>query len=203
MKVAIHQPHYLPWPGYLRKWAAADVFVFLDTVQYERGGYHNRVKLGDGKWLTVPVKHAPLGTALYHMRVDNSTPWQENHRGRIVAQYGSRLPDWLEILFCEDHPLLSPVAAESCGGLAEAFGIKNECLYASELPVLDIDPTGRLVAICQAVGADTYLAGPGACAYLDLAQFERAGIAVEIREWGTPDEDHSALHTLLTKGPVL
>ena len=33
MKLAIHQPQYLPWLGYLAKWAAADAFVFLDTVQ--------------------------------------------------------------------------------------------------------------------------------------------------------------------------
>ena len=63
MKVAIHQPHYLPWLGYLAKWAAADLFVFLDTVQYEKSGYQNRnrIKTRDGpRWLTVPV-HAHLG----------------------------------------------------------------------------------------------------------------------------------------------
>ena len=38
MKVAIPQPHYLPWLGYLAKWAAADLLVFLDTVQYGKNG---------------------------------------------------------------------------------------------------------------------------------------------------------------------
>ena len=38
MKVAIHQPHYLPWLGYFAKWAAADLFILLDVVQYEKHG---------------------------------------------------------------------------------------------------------------------------------------------------------------------
>ena len=33
--LAIHQPNYLPWPGYLHKLAACDRFVYLDAVQGE------------------------------------------------------------------------------------------------------------------------------------------------------------------------
>ena len=32
MLVAIHQPHYLPWLGYLQRMAQADLFVVLDHV---------------------------------------------------------------------------------------------------------------------------------------------------------------------------
>jgi hypothetical protein len=66
VRVAVHQPQYLPWLGYLAKWAAADVFVFLDTVQYEKNGWQNRnrIRTADGAhWLTVPV-HARLGTPI-------------------------------------------------------------------------------------------------------------------------------------------
>src|SRR5919199_1238191 len=55
MRVAIHQPQYLPWLGYLAKRAAADVFIYLDTVQYEKNGWQNRnrIKTKDGpRWLT-------------------------------------------------------------------------------------------------------------------------------------------------------
>ena len=39
MKVAIHQPQYLPWLGHFAKLAAADCWIFLDTVQYEKNGW--------------------------------------------------------------------------------------------------------------------------------------------------------------------
>ena len=36
MIVAIHQPQYLPWLGYFDKMLKADVFCYLDTVQYKK-----------------------------------------------------------------------------------------------------------------------------------------------------------------------
>jgi hypothetical protein len=32
MLVAIHQPHYVPWLGYLDRMVKADVFIILDHV---------------------------------------------------------------------------------------------------------------------------------------------------------------------------
>src|SRR4051812_9589800 len=36
MIVTVHQPHYIPWLGYLHRMAAADLFIVLDHVQFER-----------------------------------------------------------------------------------------------------------------------------------------------------------------------
>ena len=40
--VSIHQPGYLPWLGFFKKIESADIFVFLDDVQYSRGKWENR-----------------------------------------------------------------------------------------------------------------------------------------------------------------
>jgi len=45
MLVAIHQPNYLPWLGYLDRMAKADLFVVLDHVQFERRNYQNRTQI--------------------------------------------------------------------------------------------------------------------------------------------------------------
>ena len=39
MIVSIHQPAYLPWIGYFNKIINSDIFVYLDTVQFQRIGY--------------------------------------------------------------------------------------------------------------------------------------------------------------------
>ena len=39
MKVAIHQSQYHPWINYYRKIAQADIFVFLDEVQFQKMDY--------------------------------------------------------------------------------------------------------------------------------------------------------------------
>ena len=111
--VAIHQPHYLPWLGYLAKWAAADVFVFLDTVQYSKNGWQNRnrIKTATGpQWLTVPV-HAKLGMGIDEVAVasrpgppgtagPSSTPTRARRTWRAItpnsiASMPSRGRDWL------------------------------------------------------------------------------------------------------------
>ena len=60
MIVAIHQPQYLPWLGYFDKLRRADVFCFLDNVQYKKNDWQNRnrIKTAQGwQWLTVPVHY--------------------------------------------------------------------------------------------------------------------------------------------------
>src|SRR5215475_5075930 len=95
MKLAIHQPHYLPWLGYFAKWAAADLFVFLDTVQYEKNGWQNRnrIKTREGaRWLTVPVR-ARLGTPIREVLIDSSQPWRDRHFAALESAYGGA-PGW-------------------------------------------------------------------------------------------------------------
>mgnify|MGYP000520569925 CR=1 FL=1 len=36
MIISAHQPAYMPWLGYLDRIRRSDVFVFLDTVQFEK-----------------------------------------------------------------------------------------------------------------------------------------------------------------------
>ena len=42
MLVAIHQPTFVPWLGYLDRMLRSDLFVILDHVQFERRNYQNR-----------------------------------------------------------------------------------------------------------------------------------------------------------------
>jgi hypothetical protein len=219
MKIAIHQPHYLPWPGYFAKWAAADLFVFLDTVQYEKNGWQNRnqIKTADGpRWLTVPVR-AKLGTLIRDVLVDSSQPWRARHVTAIEKAYGGapcwgRYRDELEAFYERGWERLAPVAVASAEWLAGKLGLTTSTRLASDIEVPAVargDATARLVALCRAVGADTYLAGRDGARYMDIAQFTAAGIAVETQQYNHPvyTQEHgefvpslSALDLLLMHG---
>jgi hypothetical protein len=193
VKVAIHQPQYLPWLAYLAKWAAADVFVFLDTVQYEKNGWQNRnrIKTREGPaWLTVPV-HAPLGTSVAAVTLDAGQPWRRRHLRAVEHAYArapsfARFRDSLAALYAQDWRALAPLAVASARWLADAFGIRTRAVLASDLGVDASDPTARLVALCRAVGADTYLAGRDGILYMDLAPFQEAGIQVLCQRYEHP-----------------
>ncbi len=185
MKVAIHQPHYLPWLGFVAKWAAADLLILLDTVQYEKNGWQNRnrIKTRHGvRWLTVPV-HAPLGTSLADVTIRTSEPWARRHLATVShayarAPYFGRYRDSLAALYAEPWQRLAPLAIATVRWLGAALGVDTPVCLASELPVSTAHPTDRLVELCRAVGATTYLAGADATRYMDLTRFSRAGIAV-------------------------
>ena len=42
MKVAIHQPNYLPWIGFFDKLDQVDKFVILDKALHSKSGFLNR-----------------------------------------------------------------------------------------------------------------------------------------------------------------
>jgi len=196
VKVAIHQPHYLPWLGYFAKWAAADLFVFLDTVQYEKNGWQNRnrIKTRDGpRWVTVPVR-ARLGTAIRDVPVDMTQPWRARHFAAIENAYGAA-PSWrhhrdeLQSFYSREWDRLAPLAVASAEWLGRKLGVSAPTRLASDVNLPDeakVDATGRLVELCRAVGADTYLAGRDGELYLDRARFAAAGIAVETQRYEHP-----------------
>jgi WbqC-like protein family len=213
---AIHQPHFMPWLGYLAKWAAADVFVFLDTVQYEKNGWQNRnrIKTAAGpRWLTVPV-HARLGTPIGAVAVDAAQPWRERHRRAIETAYArapylARHRAALDRLYATSWERLAPLAVATAEWLAQAVGIATPGRLASALAVEGGDATERLVAICRAVGADTYLAGRDGARYMDRDAFAAAGIAVRYQDYKHPEYGQlhgefapflSGLDLLLTHG---
>jgi hypothetical protein len=58
--VAIHQPNHLPWLGFFQKIAVADIFVFLDDVQFSKNSYIDRGQVlhnDQSRWQTQPVRY--------------------------------------------------------------------------------------------------------------------------------------------------
>lgn len=192
---AIHQPQYLPYLGFFHKVAHCDVLVVLDDVQFHRRGlqHRNRIKNGQGwHWLTVPVRsgaHEPLGQVL----VSPSEPWQQRHRRALSLNYARArhfeeyAPGVLDLL---EHPWERLVDLDMAllGWAMDALDISTPIVYASSLGV-----TGRrsdlLVALCQAVGADAYLSGPGGGRYMELEAFHAGGIEVRWQEFRHPTYD--------------
>jgi len=210
MKIAIHQPHYLPWLGYFAKWSAADLFVFLDTVQYEKNGWQNRnrIKTREGpRWLTVPVR-AKLGTPIRDVLIDSSQNWRARHLATIENAYNGargwrRYREELQAFYDRPWDRLAPVATASAEWLAGKLGVTTPTRLASEIELpaeARADATARLVGLCRAVGADTYLAGRDRASYMNIGQFEAAGIAVETQQFEHPvyRQEHGEFAPLLS-----
>ena len=54
MRLAIHQPNFIPWYPFFQKIQMADKFVFLTYCQYRKNYFQNRFNL-ENKWHTMSV----------------------------------------------------------------------------------------------------------------------------------------------------
>src|SRR5437868_312101 len=95
MIVAIHQPHFVPWLGYLHRMAQVDLFVVLDHVQYEKANYQNRTRIrieNEARWLTVPVLQHSHDERILDKQIDNTLAprrkWGRVHFETLRRAYG-------------------------------------------------------------------------------------------------------------------
>lgn len=192
MIVAVHQPQYLPWLGYFEKIARADRFVLLDIVQYKKNEFQNRnkIKTGQGwQWLTVPVRYK-FPMTIDQVTINNDINWRNKHWQAILSNYAKTpfFKDYcepIEALLQAEWQNLTDVNRETIQVIMNAFGISTPVDDPTEWDLSD-DPTGRLVDICKHLNADTYLAGAGGHDYMDLEQFDQAGIRVEFQSFTHP-----------------
>jgi hypothetical protein len=181
MIVAIHQPQYLSWVPFFDKMDACELFVFLDTVQFQRRGVQNRNQIlgPDGPlWLTVPV-NASRETLIQDVTIAEN-PWQHAHVRSIETSYQKApfykdyAPELLELLSRKWERLVDLNIATT-SFLAKALGITTRCVRASELNVTGAKQD-LILDICTACQATDYLSGTGARAYQTSAEFSGRNI---------------------------
>jgi hypothetical protein len=191
--VAVHQPQYLPWLGYFDKIRCADAFCLLDNVQYKKNDWQNRnrIKTARGwQWLTVPV-HYSFGQVIRTVAINLSVKWRHKHLQALASNY-SRAPffkDYIEIfeqVYTRSWKFLSDLNIFFIEQLQAALMLPAiPMVKASQLDLGD-DPTDRLIDICRALGADTYLSGPDGTRYMDLERFRQNGIQVVFQDFKHP-----------------
>lgn len=192
--VVVLQPGYLPWLGFFDQLRRADVFVYYDDVQYDTHGWRNRnrIKTQSGPiWLTVPVRHAGLGLpSILDVEIDPRTPWARKHVQSIRQAYArapfvKRYLPALEELLQRRWERLVDLDIACVDLLAEGLGGRRRIERSSALGIPG-DQSERLVNICRHFGASRYVSGAAARSYLDVALFERHGIAVEWQDYVHP-----------------
>ncbi|ATQ41555.1 WbqC family protein [Caulobacter mirabilis] len=185
----ISQPTWLPYLGYFELIAAADVFVFLDDVQFARRSWQsrNRIPTANGElMLTVPVRRHDRETLIRDIEVDDGQPWRAKQLTSLRHAYAGR-PFFAEGMAFMEEQLARPEPRLSAlsGGLIEAaarrLGLETLFVRASDLDC-DGARSEHLLALCRRVGADRYLSTGGSADYMaEDGVFEAAGFPVVFR----------------------
>jgi hypothetical protein len=192
--LGVLQPGYLPWLGFFDLMRRSDVFVLYDDVQFDKHGWRNRnrIKTAQGpQWLTVPVFHRGReGQRIGEVEIDNQLPWARKHVRSIEqayahAPFAARYLTDLEELLTREWRLLLELDLALIELLRGWLELRPNMIRCSSLSVPG-RRSERLLRLCRHFGADRYLTGNAARAYLDVDLFERSGIEVEWQSYLHP-----------------
>jgi len=184
MRIAIVQSNYIPWKGYFDLIHSVDEFVLFDDVQYTRRDWRNRNRIKTprgGEWLSIPVNSK--GRYLEPVKsITVSDPgWAARHWRAIETNYArapyfSHVAGRFERLYAEcEETRLSAINFMFITEVCSVLGIRTRLSWSTDYELAE-GRTERLAGICRQAGADTYVSGPGARAYIDPAVFEAANI---------------------------
>lgn len=181
---AIMQPYFFPYIGYFHLISAADVFVFLDDVQYIDRGWSNRNRIlvnGSDHMVTLPVKSGPRSAA-YNER-EYCLDQIERKILRPVRLNYAKAPQFASVMPLVEDTLSFRSAnvgrfnANLVDLISRHLGLATSFKFSSEVDGgSDLRGQDRIIAIASAVGAERYINAAGGRSLYSPQAFDAAGL---------------------------
>lgn len=203
MKVVIMQPALIPPASYFRLFAAADIFVFLDSVQFNRRWYTHRQPLtthdGTKSWFTLPLKKQSRNTTMIKdLEWANGAPTK-------MREEEARFKIFDTFTLCSPQAFLLKPMAFVIAQLDECIKRLDiplpKAMLASQIPIdTNLKGQDRIIAICKALGATEYINSPGGRDLYKLTDFTKEGISLKF----LPEVENytSVIERLVTEDPI-
>jgi hypothetical protein len=195
--VTAHQPHFLPWTGYLHRISLADVFVVMDTMEYTHHSYINRNRIvgpAGVQWLSVPVRYRDRSRdTIEKIEISNQRQWRAKHIRTIEHCY-RRSPGFdalfprLEVIYREEETSLLGLDMALLKMLLDSLGVTTEVLLASSCGVEGRKEDELFLSLLRRTGSDTILLGLGASnRYIQPPALTEAGFRIARQRFEHPE----------------
>ncbi len=190
MKLAAHQPAYLPSISYYEKIGQADIFLLADDLQYSTHGNLNRsqIKTFEGPhWLTVPVySKGRQKQPLPQVEIDQHQAWAKNHVRTLDMNYQNSpyyelYRDELEAILMKSWSKLVDLNIFLINYLLNQLFFKPKLVKFSEFKVSGTTDE-RVMTILKKLNCDTYLVEEKYRPFIDLTGFQAAEITVQFMD---------------------
>jgi WbqC-like protein family len=202
MKVAIMQAYFFPYIGYFQLIAAVDLFILYDNVKYTKKGWINRNRmLQNGKDVTFSL---PLRSDSDYLDIRERELAANFDRDKLLNQIRgayARAP-----YFSETFPLVEQIVRHEDNNLfrflhhsiaktCQHLGIGTEIRISSSVAIdHELKNQDKVLALCEEVGASTYVNAIGGTELYSNERFRAKGIDLkfikskpfEYRQFGEP-----------------
>nr|WP_275983035.1 WbqC family protein [Propionivibrio soli] len=167
--MAIMQPYFLPYIGYYQLMAAVDLFIVYDNIKYTKKGWINRNRMlqnGADAMFSVPLKNDSDALDIRERQIAVDFK-RDKLLNQLRATYG-KAP-----YFEQTFPLIEGIVRHEDANLfgylhhaieksARHLGIGTPIRVSSTVPIDHaLKGQDKVIALCAAVGADTYVNPPG------------------------------------------
>ena len=187
MRVAIMQPYFLPYIGYFQLMAATDLFVVYDNIKYTKKGWINRNRMlvnGEDEMFSLPLKAATDTLDIRDREI--AADFDSDKLTRKFAAAYRRAP-----YFSTTMPLLESILASKERNLFQFLleSIRQSCSAIGLVPNIQVSSAidadhglkgqERVLAICEATRATTYINPPGGVELYSRAVFDERHIELK------------------------
>lgn len=187
MKIGIMQPYFFPYIGYFQLINSVDIFVVYDNIKYTKKGWITRNRIlqnGKDAIFSLPLKSD--SDSLYIVNRELASDFSRNRLlNRIKGAYGQApffeqtLPLIECVMLYGDNNLFR-FLLHSLTATAKYLGIDTEIRISSGI---DIDHSlknqDRVLALCEALGATTYVNAIGGVELYSRKSFSERGIELK------------------------
>jgi hypothetical protein len=184
MKIAIMQPYFLPYIGYFQLISSADLFIVYDNIKYTKKGWINRNRmLLNGKDVIFSL---PLKKDSDFLDVREREIAVDFNRVRLLNQIAG--PYRRAPYFSQTFPLVEQIVRNeernlfrfihhSIVSICKHLGIATDIRISSGIAIdHELRRQDQVIALCEAVGADTYINAIGGVDLYVKDEFKARGI---------------------------
>jgi len=181
------QPYFLPYIGYFQLMAAVDAFVVYDNIKFTKSGWINRNRLlldGRDTLFSLPIQKASDALDVVDRSIAEDFELLKV-RAKFATAY-AKSPG-----FVPGMQLVDEVLAGSRANLFEFLhaglrrvrdhlGITAPIIVSSTVPIdHGLKGQRKVLALCEALGASTYLNAIGGLDLYGATDFASRGIALQ------------------------
>ncbi len=192
-KLAIMQPYFFPYIGYISLIKNTDKFILFDVIQFIRHGWieRNRILKPELGWqyISVPLEKHERETLIKDVKIKNSENWKEKMLAQL-QHYKKKSPFYKQTLDVVKNGLnietdsITKLNYSTLKSVCDYLDIPFDCEIFSEMN-LEIKPVNApdewALNITSALGYKEYWNPPGGIEFFDRKKYEDAGIDLKFQ----------------------
>lgn len=178
----------MPYIGYFQLLNSVDKFIFLDDVNFIKGGWinRNRILLNNKEYLfTIPLKDASSNRLIYKTEINQNLFPKWKRKFLLSIQYSySNAPfynetyDLICYIFDKKHTFISSLSIASIEAISNYLEISTifETSSTNYSRSIGEEKDARLIEICKLNEASTYINPSGGKTLYDKLYFKKHNI---------------------------